>query len=266
MAATSRQLGVRVNDYGTDVRRGIELATRQAFGAVELGVDREEVAPANLTESGRRHLARLVTNSGLNLAALAQETEGFRLADPAHVDEGVARAAQVLRLAADMRVPVVSHDVGELLGLSDEKRDCAVEAVRALAGEAERLGTVYAIRSSLAAPAELGALLQAVACPLVRVSVDPAALLMGGFDPVEALVTLGEQVSLAYVRDALRGVPQRFGRETALGEGSLDLHSYLGMLSAQGYRTAPILRRTHAAAPAEALAHDRDRLTSALAL
>ena len=266
MATVRRNIGVRINDYRADVRGGLSIASRQAFSAVELGVDRGEVAPANLSESGRRHLARLVANTGMAFAALAQESHGARLADPSRVDEAVTRAAQVLRLAADMHVPVVSHEVGELLDLADAERASALEALRTLAEQAERVGTIYAVRSALADPATIAELVRAVDCPLVRVSVDPGALLMAGYDPAEALATLGDRVSLAYVRDAIRGSAGRGGREAGLGAGSLDLPAYLAALSAGGYHTAPILRRAEANDPVAALAADRDRLVSELAV
>jgi sugar phosphate isomerase/epimerase len=258
--ASRRDIGIRVDDYRVDVRTGLGLAGRQGFGAVEVGVDRGEVSPANLTESGRRHLARLVANAGLAFTSISQELRGRGLADPARADEGVARAIAALRLAADMRVPVVSQDVGELLELSERERDCAREALIALAAEADRVGTVFAVRSSLAEPAELAGLVQAIDCPLVRVSVDPGAILMAGFDPTDAVAALDEQVSLAYVRDAVRGGRRHFGRETALGEGSLDLPAYLAALSASGCKAAPILRRGEAADPASAIAADKSRL------
>lgn len=256
MAALRKKIGVRVDDYRLDVRDGLRRARHHAFTAVELAADRGEVTPENLTETGRRHLARIVTGEGLSFDALASES-GASLADSARVDEIVYRTRQALRLAADMRVPILSHEVGELLNLAEAERERVVEALRELGAEAERVGTVYAIRSRLCRPEDLAQLVQTVACPLVHVSIDPGALLKSGFDPVEAVAKFGEQVMLAYVRDATRGTPQIAGEETALGDGRLDLAGYLATLQACGYQRAPLLHRTRVHDPAGEIAADK---------
>ncbi len=262
---TQAKIGVRVNDYRTDVKRGLQLAGAQRFNAVELSADAAELAPRNLAESGRRHLARLVAQTGMTFAALGSEAAGGGLADPARVDALVAATRDALRLAADMRVPVFTHDVGELHGLTEGERDGVTDALRTLAAEAERVGTIYAVRSRLCTPDALAGLVETVDCPLVKLSVDPGALLMAGFDPLAALERFGEQVVLAYVRDAQRGDAEHPGRETALAAGRLDLPAYLAHLSASGCASTPILRRAQALNPAADLAADRERFLSYLA-
>ena len=250
-------IGLRANDLRTDVKNAISQARRLAFSALELGVDSGEVTPDALSESGRRHLARLVRSEGLSLAALASDARGVGIADPGSVDELVNRTGSALRLAGDMGVSLFSHDVGEILSLSDAERATAVEALRALAEQAERFGTVYAIRSRAGAPDEVSRLVKTVDCPLVRVAIDPAALLMSGFDPLESLGGFGEQLVLAYVRDATRGSAEHVGHETALGQGRLELDAYLAGVDAAGCGSAPILRRTDTANPVGDLAADQ---------
>jgi sugar phosphate isomerase/epimerase len=255
-----KPIGVRINDYRRDVRGGLRLASAQAFAAVELDVGLSEVAPEQLSESGRRHVARIVANTGMGFASLACDAAGGGLADAARIDGQIARSIATLRMAADMHVPIVTHDAGEFIDLPDAQRDRVAEALRVMAEEAERLGTVLAVRSRLADPQQIATLIRAVDCPLVRVSVDPGAMLMSGFDPVEALATFGDAVSIAYVRDAVRGTANHAGRETALGTGSLDLPAYLASLSVSGCHAPPIVRREDAADPATSIAADKDAL------
>jgi predicted deacylase len=97
MAATHRKrIGVRVNDYRREVRAGLSLAARQGFTAVELAVDGGALAPENLSASGRRHVARLVQNTGMAFTAVACELPGGGLADPRTIDASVARVQRVL--------------------------------------------------------------------------------------------------------------------------------------------------------------------------
>ena len=257
-----KQVGVRVDDLRMDVKRGLRWAAKLKFSTVEVSADGEETTAEALSESGRRHLARLVAGHGLGFASLACDSRGGGLADAAQTDVIVTRAGRTLQLAADMGVPVVSHEVGDLLSLSEDERARVIEALRALADQAERVGTVYAVRSRLCTPDALRGLIGTVDCPLVKVAVDPGALLMAGFDPLEVLAAHGDQVVLAYVRDALRGTPEQAGQETALGEGQLDLDAYLAGLSGCGCGRPPILRRAQTTDAAGQLAADKAFLES----
>lgn len=257
-------IGVRINDYRADVRTGLRLASRQAFTAVEIGTELGEIAPDQLSQSGRRHLARTVANGGLCLAAIARESRGGGLFDPARVDEEVARAIQVVRMAADVGAPIFSHEVGAFADLADERKSNVLGALRAISAEAERVGAIYAVRAGVIAPDKLAALLAEAQDPWLQLGLDPGALLMAGYDPAEALAAGGGRVALAYVRDATRGTAAHPGMETALGEGGLDLHAYLAGLDGRGYHQAPILRRVSCIDPASALAADRAVLAAYL--
>jgi sugar phosphate isomerase/epimerase len=259
-------IGLRVNDLRTDVRSALAQTRRMAFSAVELAVDDAELTPRALSTSGRQHLARLIRGEGLDLVALASDAHGGGICDSSRVDDLVLRAAESIRLAADMRVAVLSHDVGDLLGMNDTQRATAVDALHALADQAERTGTIYAIRSRAGAPDEVRRLIEIVDCPLVRVAIDPATLIMSGLDPVQAIATFGEQTVLAYVRDATSGTAEHTGREIALGQGRLALDAYLAELAAAGCARTPVLRRAAAASPAADLAADKAVLLSHMGL
>jgi len=257
-------IGVRINDYRADVRTGLLLASRQAFTAVEIGTEHGEIAPDQLSQSGRRHLARTVANGGLVLAAVARESRGGGLFDPARVDEEVARAIQAVRMAADVGAPIFSHAVGALADVADDRKSNVLSALRTISAEAERVGAIYAVRAGLIAPDKLSGLLAEAQEPWLQIAIDPGALLMAGYDPAGALAAGSERVALAYVRDATRGKAAHPGIETALGEGGLDLHAYLAGLNGRGYHLAPILRRATCTDPASALAADRAVLAAYL--
>ena len=264
MPSQPQRIGVRVDDYKVDVKRGLRLAGTQGFFGVEVAADGAEVSPQNLSQSGRRHLARLVASQGLSFAALGSAARGAGLADPALVDALVGRMSQTMRLAADMGVRVVSLDVGCCVSPDGEPEAGAVEALRALAGEADRVGTICAVRAGTGDPTVLARVVRELGCPALRIGVDPGALLMGGYDPVQFLATCGDQVSMAYVRDAQPGGGGRGGEEMALGHGGLDLQAYLAGLVASSYAGLPIIHRARTLRPAEEIAADRAYLAARL--
>lgn len=241
---------MRADDLRLELKRAIATVRTLGFDALELSAQDGEVSPKSLSASGRRHLARLVVSNGLDLASLGVEFRGKGIADPAHVDECIHSAIETLRLAADMGANAVSCDLGGL----------DLDALRTLADHADRYNTPFAIRASTASPRDLEALIHAVDCPLIRASIDPAAMLMAGWDPIQGVEALGSHLALTYVRDAVRGASGRSGYETALGAGSLDLHAYLAAASGCNVVVPPILRRAESADPVADIQADKDKI------
>ena len=261
-----KNIGIRLNDLRMNTKQGIRFAADNRFSAVEVAADGQEINPQELSNTGRTHLARLVGGQGLNFSSISLDSLGGGISDPSQVDRIVAQVDSSMKLAADMGVPVLSHDVGELFDLSDSQQGCAREALTELASRADRIGTIYAIRSRACDPDTVDQLVSMVGSSSVKISLDPGSLLMAGFNPIDAMTTYGEQVVLAYVRDATRGTPDRAGQEIALGGGQLDLNSYLAALAACGPSGPKILRREYTNDPCRALVADREVLDNRLVL
>ncbi len=260
-----KDIGIRVSDLRMDTKRGLRFASDNHFSAVEVAADNQETTPERLSGTGRTHLARLVRGQGMNLASISLDSLGGGISDRAQVDRIITQVDSSLKLAADMAVPVLSHDVGELFGLEQSQHDCAREALAELSARADRVGTIYAVRSRACDPDTVDQLVRMVGSSSVKISLDPGSLLMAGFNPLDAITTYGDKVVLAYVRDATRGTPDRAGQEIDLGGGQLDLSAYLAVLSACGPVGPKILRREYASNPCLALVTDREVLDSRLA-
>ncbi len=111
----------------------------------------------------------------------------------------------------------------------------------------------------------MAGLIRELGAPTVRVCYDPAGLLLGGLEALSGIGPLAGHIILAYVRDAIAGRGSAngggrtpLGRETALGEGELDLAEYLGALQEASYFGALIVRRQHAANPVAELRRARE--------
>jgi sugar phosphate isomerase/epimerase len=233
----------------------LEQAAGLGFAAVELDAAAGETSPTELTESGRRHLARFCGNLGLDLAALSADVGPGGLADPAAVDAHVDRTRRVLELAADLRIPVVTADVGYLVDpRSGEPSPVVADALRAIAEHADRVGTIFGLQSGPDPPDSLHRLLRQMGCPSLKVCLDPAGLARFGHPPIEAVGHLAEDLALSHLGDATFGGPGRPGVETQLGRGQLDLPAFLAELAAAGYLGPLILRRRDSQRPVQDLA------------
>lgn len=258
---TTPQLGIDLQDLRTDAKSALRQAAQMEFRAIELPAAQGETTPQTLSPSGRRHLQRLVADLGLNISALSADFAGLRLSDSRSIDERVERTCAILDLAADMSVPVVTAGVGALTHPeTGEPSDAAVSALRRIGEFADSRDRVFAIRPSYDSVERLAVVLNAIGCPMIRIGLDPAAMLMAGVNPMGTAQKLGPQVSLIHMRDAVPGHPDRPGQETRLGEGEVDIRGLLKSLEEWEYRGPLIVRRTDSANPALDLANAREYL------
>ncbi|GAG18117.1 unnamed protein product, partial [marine sediment metagenome] len=230
-------IGVDVDDFRLPTKESLRKAADLAFRTVELATVAGDVAPSNLSSSGRRHLFRYVDGLGLRLAALVGDMPRLRLTDAHTVDERVERTCRILDLAADLNVPLVTASTGALT--HPETGEPSVEAVSALRriGEyADLRGIAYALRPSYDSGERIVRVLDELRCPSIRVCLDPAAMVMTGANPLSRIEQFVEQVALLHARDSTAGLAERTGHETRLGEGEVDLVGVLAVLDAAEYR------------------------------
>ena len=258
-------IGVAIDDLRMPAKEGLQQAARMGFRAVEIGAARGELSPSNLSETGRRDVCRYLQNLGLHAAALTADAAGPGLADSAAVDAGVYRIQRILELAADLRVPAVTLNVGRLANAADDPAASIVtDALKALAEHTDRVGAVLAVQTGPASPDQLRQVLAGVGCPSLRVCLDPAMLACRGHDPSQAVAALADNIALSRLGDAVIGDPERAGAESAIGHGQLDLRTYLANLTAAGYHGPLILRRRDGDRPIDDLASGRQFVRSLL--
>ena len=102
------RLGLRLNNECGPLKRAIARAAQLGFSAIELSIDHPEVGSANLSESGRRHLARLIRNSGMNLVSISAPTWSNRCDLAGELDRVIACVAESLRMSRDMSAPLAT--------------------------------------------------------------------------------------------------------------------------------------------------------------
>ncbi len=265
MSEPSRKsVGVRIDDLKSGVKSGIQIASRMGFTAAEIAADTQEVDPRELGESGRRHLARLVRSGNMAFASLSHNARFADLTNVAQLDRAVDSTREAIRLAADMGVSTLSKGLGPLWSIDERDRETVIAALQDVSHYAERFGTTLAIHSRFGGDGSLAELVDRLANPSLQIAIDPGELVSAGVDPLAALNATGEQLALAYVRDAQVGTPDHAGMEVALGHGELDVHAYVASLSLHSKLPAPILRRSDASNALADIAADKQYLLNVM--
>ena len=255
------KIGVDVDDFRLPPKEALHKAAEWRFREVELATVAGELAPENLSSSGRQHLARYVDNLGLELTALVADLPGLRLSDPRTVDERVERTCRILELAAGLKVSTVTASSGTLTHPeAGDPSPLALEALERIGEFADVHGVVYALRPAADMAKLVARVLDTVGCPALQLCVDPAAMVMAGANPVALIEQCAGQIALVHARDGTVGLSERAGRETRLGDGDVDLTGLFSALRDTDYHGTYIIRRTDCPDPIPDIEHARQLL------
>ena len=252
-------IGVVLDSFRLPVKEALQSAANLGLREVELSAATDEVDPAGLSRTGRRHLSRYVLDLGLRLSALGGDLGGTRFNDGAKLEQRLNRTRRIIELAAELHVPIVTTHLGRV---DDEalRRGYVRQAIEYLAEVADRASIRVAFETGSADPQVVADLLGEVDCRELAACYDPASLLIDGLDPLAGVEPLADRIVIARARDAVAGAPGRPGHETPLGDGQLDLAEYLAALDQAGYRGVAFIRRTDAERPREEIADAKARI------
>jgi sugar phosphate isomerase/epimerase len=198
-----------------------------------------ELAPERLSGTGRREVRHLLRSLPLELIALHLPTRRpFDTED--QLEDRLARADRAFAMTYELGGRLVLARVGALPSESAaERRATFTMALRELGHRADRHGVRLAIETGTESGESLRGLLAALDSSGLAASIDPAALLRGGFDPALATRALGPWVAHAYANDATRpgAAPQiAHPRGPGYPPGAVDWEEYLGALEEISYR------------------------------
>jgi len=226
-----RPIGVMIESFRLGVREGIRKAAEIGADGFQIYVTGGEVAPEAMDRSARKAFKDFVADQGLVISALCADYFcGFL--DAEKNGELVEKSKACVDLAVDLGVEVLTTHIGTLPSDHNDPRWRACrEAIGDLAAYAESRGTVFATETGPESAEELLAFLQSIDSKGIAVNYDPANMVMGGFEHLNAVELLGDYIVHTHAKDGTRE-PQQ---EVPLGEGGVDFPAYLARLDAIGY-------------------------------
>ncbi|TWT88189.1 Xylose isomerase-like TIM barrel [Pseudobythopirellula maris] len=220
--------------------RSLRLPLRQALlKAAELGADgveidaRNELRVADFSQTAVRQFRKTLSDLGLELAAVAFPTRrGYD--DPSELDRRVLATQQAMTLAYKLGARTVVGRVGRI-DEDGERRERLVGSLELLAAHGERVGARLAAQTGAESGAALRSLLEELPEQGVGVAFHPGELLLGGYDPQEALEELAPHITYVQAGDAVHDFAERRVVEVELGRGSVQAPELLGALEERGY-------------------------------
>jgi len=261
------KIGVIPDCFRMPIKEAIKKAAELSLDGIQPYATCGELDPANLSKTGRDDFKKFVSDLGLEISAIVGDFGGHGFVDSRTLDWRVKRTKEVIDLAVDLGVKIVTTHIGVVPENTD-----AVEW-KLLLQSLPEVGTYGYERNVVLAtetgpePAEiLKKLLDALNNPGIKVNYDPANLVMvAGDDPVKGVYTLKDYIVHTHAKDGIK-LPDENGKkrwkELPLGEGKVNFPEYLKAMKDIGYNGFFTIEREVGENPAEDIIKARDFLRS----
>lgn len=229
------KIGVRLESLGLPLRRALERAGSLSVPGVQLDAV-GDLAPDNLSQTGRRAFRNLLRSHNLELTALGcPMRRGLDVADK--LEARLEHVRKVLSLSVDLGPRRAIVEAGRI---PDDDKTAAYtllsESLLALGHHGDKLGAVLALETGNESGETLARFLARFDTGGLGANFDPANVLINGFDPYAAISALGARIAHVHAKDARQSGASRSAAEVALGHGDLDWLRLLALLEEVEYK------------------------------
>jgi sugar phosphate isomerase/epimerase len=231
-------IALRLESLNLPLRRALEQAERLGVAGVQVDAV-GDLAPRQLSQTGRREFRNLLRTHNLELAALGCPLR-HGLDNPENLDPRIDHIRQTMQLAFDLGPRRVLIQAGKIPTKEDDAAQIAQpilhEALTALGQFGDRMGCLLALETGLESGQTLNDYLNRFDTGSLGANLDPANLMMHDFEPIASARELGNKIVYSQAKDVRRVGPSRTAQEVALGHGDIDWMAYLSVLEEVEYR------------------------------
>lgn len=247
------KIAIQLRSLRQPLPQALKTAARLGVRGVEIDA-RAELRPAELTETAVRQLRKQLADLNLRVAAIGFRTRrGYDTPD--ELDRRVEATRQALRAAHALGASYVLNAVGAVPPDDEDARwRLLVDVLGDLGAFGQHVGAMLAADTGSEPPADLLRLLDRLPAGSLAVALDPASLLIRGYNPHEAVEVLAPHIAYVTARDANRDRTAAQGFEEPLGRGAVDFPALLGELEQRDYRGYFTVARERSANPVSDLA------------
>jgi sugar phosphate isomerase/epimerase len=251
------KLGVSQKSLGLPFRRSLPQAQKLGAQGIELEAI-GEMTPRNLTQTGRREITHLLRSHDLAVSAITCPLRrGLDVAE--NLEPRLEQIREAMALAFDLGPRLVIVPLGKLpVEAPPPPADAGgslqssvlKESLDALGKHGDRTGVTVALDAGLDDAPALTAYLDRFDCGSLAINFNPANFVLSGFNPYEAVRTLGRRLAHVSAQDARRISPSKLAT-VPLGHGDVDwlqLAAHFEEIGYRGFATVSADDRAEAAA------------------
>ena len=228
------RIGIVVESTGLPLRQAVAQAAKLAAEGVEIDAT-GEIAPDSLGETGRREFRNLLRSYSQQLAALNVPLRRGLDSDENH-QQRLDHIRKVMQLAFDhgaRRVVVPCPKMPD--DPATPRARTMRESLFALGTHGDRVGTVLALEIGFDAAESVAEYLSTFDTGSLKVTYDPANMLIHGHDPLGSITPLKGLIAHVHARDARSANQSRGMEEVALGAGDVDWMALTATLQVLDY-------------------------------
>jgi sugar phosphate isomerase/epimerase len=228
------RIGVQLASLRQPLKRALEVASRLGAEAVEIDA-RHDVRPQELTQTGLRHLRKLLDELNLRVSSLSFPTRrGYDVADD--LDRRLAATRAAMRMAQQLGASVVVNSIGRVPEqMSGPRWETLRAALTDLGAWSEHVGTRLAARTGVNSGPDLSRLLAELPDGTLGIDLDPGGLIVNGHSPLEAIAAVGPSICHVHATDGADDLAGGQGTRVELGRGCADYPALLAALDQLGY-------------------------------
>ncbi len=249
----SLRLGVVLESLELPLRAAVAEAARLGVAGVQadaLG----DLAPAQLSSTGRRELSQLLAQHQLEWAALhVPLRRGLDAADGQQ--QRLEHLLQVLRLCADLHCRCLVVPCPKIPAPDTPRGHTLRDSLQALCRWSDHYGVNLALEIGFDPAETVVAYLRTYDSERLQVTYDPANFLIHGHDPLAQVPPLARWIAHVHARDVRSASVARGMQEVPLGAGEVDwltLMATLQTIEFQGFVTIERLEGTNRRADVQA--------------
>ncbi|HEV3439835.1 MAG TPA: sugar phosphate isomerase/epimerase family protein [Gemmata sp.] len=236
------KIGIVAESTGLTIRQAITQAARMAAAGVQIDAV-GDLAPEALGETGRREFRNLLRSFNQELAALnVPLRHGLDVVE--NQQPRLEHIHKVMQLAFDLgarRVVVPCPKIAD--DLATPRAQTMRESLLALGHYGDRIGSVLALEIGYDPAETVKSYLSGFDTGSLKVTYDPANMLIHGHDPIANLNSLKAFLAHIHARDARSASLSRGLQEVPLGAGDVDWMTFTATLQVLEFEGFMVVER-----------------------
>lgn len=247
------RLGVQLRSLRLPFRQALQTAGELGADGIEIDL-RNELRPEELSQTGIRHLKKILNDNNLKIAAVSFPTRrGYNVLED--LDRRVAATKAAMTTAYHLGAKVLCNHIGGIDEDPDAETNTRLsEVMHDLARHADTCGVTFAAKTGGVDGPLLKAFLDRLPEGALGVDFDPGALIINGFSAEESYQALSRYVVHVRGKDGVKDLARGRGVEVPLGRGTVDFQMLIALLEEARYRGFITVQREHPENPVQEVA------------
>ena len=253
------RLSVQLRSLRMPFRKALQTAGELGADGIEIDL-RNELRPEDLSQTGIRHLKKILSDFNLKIATVSFPTRrGYNV--PEDLDRRVAATKEAMSTAYQLGAKVLVNWIGGIdPDISAQSNTQLLEVLHDLARHGDTCGVKFAARTGQVDGPVMKQFLDQLPEGTLGVDFDPGALVINGFSADESYQSLAGYVVSVRGKDGVKDLARGRGIEVPLGRGTVDFQMLIASLEEARYPGYITVEREHPEHPYQEVANGLEYL------